>query len=33
MQLRVFGTLPTPAAARDAGLDVDVLSRGAIEGR
>lgn len=33
MQLRVFGKLPTPAAARDAGLDVDVLSRGAIEGR
>jgi hypothetical protein len=33
MQLRVFGKLPTSAAARDAGLDVDALSRRAIEGR
>ena len=33
MQLRVAGKLPTPAAARDAGLEVDALSRQAIEAR
>ncbi|HTI53338.1 MAG TPA: ABC transporter substrate-binding protein [Verrucomicrobiae bacterium] len=33
MQTRVSGKLPTPAAARDGGLEVDALSRGAIEGR
>lgn len=33
MQVRVSGKLPTPAAARDSGLEVEALSRQAIEGR
>jgi phospholipid transport system substrate-binding protein len=33
IQIRVSGKLPTPAAARDPGLEVDALSRRAIEGR
>ena len=33
MQVRVFGKLPTPAAARASGLDGDTLTRGSIEGR
>lgn len=33
MQARVFGPLPTPAAARGPGLDRDTLGRDAIEGR
>ena len=33
MELRIFGKLPTPAAARGPGLDRDILSRDAIEGR
>jgi phospholipid transport system substrate-binding protein len=33
MQVRVFGELPTPAAARRPALDRSILSRDAIEGR